>query len=227
VRGGVAAGLARGGGQSPVGMPRDAGAGGARSGTAALQGAAGGAGGVAPGGGAESGAAWAQSPAAKQVTILKAMKCRRSSHVLKLLPAVPKVSSTSIALPAADAPRDSGGRLTQAAADLWCGPLRDIASLLKNSSVLKDESRKKRMSNLGIVQNFCTLAGFGTYFKEVSPGVWEPARDESGDIVPLREEFIAFMLSCMANGGLARRADGPNHRALEVCPRAVFLNDVA
>lgn len=68
--------------------------------------------------------------------------------------------------------------------------------------------RKKRLGIVGLVQNFCTLAGFGPYFVEASPGEWVPARDDDNAMVKLHKEFFAFMLSCMANGGLARRPNG-------------------
>ncbi len=125
-----------------------------------------------------------------------------------MVPTIPKVSSTSVALPGADAPRDSGGRLTAEAATAWCTAFSPVVESLHRSACLKEVVRKQRLGIVGLVQNFCTLAGFGPYFVEASPGEWVPARDDDNAMVKLHKEFIAFMLSCMANGGLARRPDG-------------------
>ena len=185
-----------------------AGAAGARGDAAGLTGgnAGGRGGGVAPG--AVQSSPWSHTSAAGEVRLLKQLRCRRTVEVNKMLPTVSKVSSTSVALPGADAPRDSGGRLTKEAAAAWCTTFSPIVESLHRSACLKEVVRKKRLGTVGLVQNFCSLAGFGEYFVEASPGEWVPARDDDNAMVVLRKEFIAFMLSCMANGGLARRPDG-------------------
>jgi hypothetical protein len=111
--------------------------------------------------------------------LLKELRCRRTVEVSKMLPTIPLVSSTSVALPGADAPRDSGGRLTAEAATAWCTAFNPVAESLHRSACLKEVVRKKRLGIVGLVQNFCTLAGFGPYFVEASPGEWVPARGVS------------------------------------------------
>ena len=118
----------RGGVRFSGGAALYAGAAGARGGAAGLTG------GNAGGGGGESGAVqsspWSHTPAAGQVRLLKQLRCRRTVEVSKILATIPKVSSTSVALPGAHAPRGSGGRLTKEAAAAWCTTFSPISESL-------------------------------------------------------------------------------------------------
>ena len=80
-----------GGVRSGAGAPRVAGAHGASGGSSLRAGPR--VVGHAASGAAESagGTPWSHTPAAAQVTLLKSMRCRRTAHVEKLLPTVPKV----------------------------------------------------------------------------------------------------------------------------------------
>lgn len=76
---------------------------------------------------------------------------------------------------------------------------------------MKPSSAKKRMGMIGLVHRFMVDAGFGEYFTETKPGVWEPLLEDGKHVIG--RDVIGREA---AAGGDGVHADVHDQRALVV-----------